>query len=676
MIPRRLHSDDGTALVLALVFLSLFGLFVATILSFADTGVRTTLALRDHDARLYAVDGAVDGAMLYVRDDAVRGREGLPCPEFRMTTTNDVPVVVECQPQAGSGALLPGGGNNTNNKPEHAVLTLSQNGNEDGIFVQNLINPPLPFSIIGPVRSNSTIAVTSGSVTVEGNIRAAGACSGDIESVGTPPGTKQCDTGNPAADPGAGNSAYNPKVTTRPPDVSVPACTPVDVPVVMPPGTYTDAGALNTLMASCDRTFLFEGVYYFDFTDTTNVTCGSTSGTHLWCVQNGNANFSIIGGTPDPDAPGECLPTGPGTQWIFGGDSRVSFQAGKARVCAYPETNRQRIAIYAKAGSQPPTPPPTVFPAETKRLVAATAATPNNARFDNPDGAKTIGDNQVATATLGSDKSATVTLSGFTPTVPADATVGATSVLINHRETPLESLQEARLTITTGKNRRIEFIATANVNCTFCLNATANRRTDTITFTSSDFDQPDEINGSTVEVAYKSNRAQTGRNATPFTDLTVEVGGAELEVTYTPAPIIHPPPDPFPSQTGCVIQTGIAAITGCALVTTDGSNTDVRIEGTIYTPASAVFIKSVNRGSQIIGRGLISRVLRVELPASTGLNEPPIRIPPDSGGSNHANRDVIFTAKVDGVARLRARAEYDDANSPPTVTVDSWAVLR
>lgn len=673
----RLLADDGTALVLALVFLSLFGVFIATILSFADTGIRTTMVLRDHDARRYAADGAVDGALLYVRDDAARGREGVPCPDFTMEAANNVPVVVECAPQTGSGVALPGGGDNSNNKPRQAILTLSQDASEDGVFVQNNTNPAVALNIVGDVRSNSTVKVAAGSMAVDGKITATGACSGDLTSTGA----KNCSTGNTVPDPGAGNSAYDPKATTRPTEVSTPACSPAGVPVVMPPGTYTDAGALSNLMSTCARTFLFQGVYYFDFKDTTAVSCGSTAGTHLWCVRNGSADFSIIGGTLDPDAPGECLPTGPGTQFIFGGDSRVSFQAGKARICAYPETNRQRIAIYAKSGPQPPLPPPRTFPPETKRLLADTAASTGNPRFTNPDNAKKIDDNLVATASLGSDKTATATLSAFKPAVPADATVTHASVLINHRETPAESLKEATLTITTGAGKTLPpVVASSAANCKFCINTSGNRKTDTIvifspTTASPDFNEPAEINGAKVDIQYSTNRAETGRGAPPFTDLTVELGGIEFEVTYVPAPIQDPAPEPFPSQTGCVVQTGLAAITGCALITTDGSNTDVRINGTIYAPASAVFIKSVNNGSQIIGRGLISRVLRVELPGSAGLHEAPIQIPPDSGGAN-ANRNVMFTAKINGEPTLRARAEYDDAQNPPAISVKSWAVIR
>lgn len=667
---RRCRDEAGTALVLALVFLSLFGVFVAVILSFADTGVRTTIALRDHDGRRYAADGAVDGALLYVRDDAVRGREGEPCPDFTMNTANNVPVVVECSPQPGSGEVLPGGGDDPSNTPPYAVLTLSQSGAEDGIFIRNNTNPAVPFTIVGDVHSNSNVTAVSGTVSVDGDLTASGPCAGDIQVTGA----RNCSGAATVTDPGTGNSRYNPKASTRPAEVPLPPCSAAGAPVVMPPGTYTDAGALSSLMSSCNRTFVFQGVYYFDFADTTNISCGSTSGRHIWCVQNGNANFRIIGGTPDPLAAGECLGTAPGVQFIFGGDSRVSFQAGKASICAFPESNRQRIAIYAKEGPQPPAPPDRIFdPVDVVLEADEITTNRGNPRFSNTGDAQAI-DDDVASARLRAGQDAELVFEQYAPKIPDDATVDRDTIgiVIRHQEPPRSRVDTLTLDITNGEGASLpQVTASLDPACDnatqFCLRDEL--RTNRLSIDRDDFDDPSEINGATVRVSY-------GARSDAGADVLAAVDAVVFELTYTPAPEPQPAPDPFPTQGGCVTQSGLAAITNCAVVTTDGSNTDVRINGTIYAPHSAVFVKTVNRGSQILGRGVVSRVLRVELPASTAVDEPSIHIPEDSGGSSHANRDVIFTARVDGEPLLRARAEYDDTQDPPAVVVRSWAVLR
>ena len=666
-----LQREDGTALVLALVFLSLFGVFVTTILAFADTGVRTTLSLRDHDRRLYAVDGAMDGAVLYTRNDTERGRFGEDCPEFAMASTNDVSVVVECQPEVGSGAVLVGGGDNSGNKPQQAILTLSQAAGEDGIFVQNNTNPPVPLNITGSIRSNSTINVTAGTMAVEGDVRAAGACSGPI----TQTGVKNCSTGSAAPDPGAGDSRYDPRVSARPAEVSVPPCAGAG-PIAMPTGTYTDAAALSTLMNSCDRTFIFQGVYYFDFDNVATVSCGDQSGPHLWCVSNGSAGFNLIGGTPDPATPGECLPSGPGVQFIFGGDSRVKFLAGKARICAYPETTRQRIAVYAKEGPAQPLPPLRTFLPVDVTLESASITSTGNPKFGTGPATNALVnatsiDDKVTSAEIAKSKDAFLNFDDYAPTIPSDATINTVKFKLRHREPPLARVDRLTVDITNGKGEEWPQIVAGAPP--LCLHATMFCRADTlrtheVLLVGPDFDEPSEVNGAEVRVTYF---ARTDNGA----DVVAAVDAAVFDVKYTPAPIQDPAPDPFPTQSGCVIATGTANIQSCSVITTDGSNTDVRINGTIYAPKSAVLIKSVNNGSQIIGRGLISRALRVELPGSAGLNESPIQIPADSDGA-FANRKVIFTAKVNGVPRLRARVEYDDTAEPPAVSVRQWAVLR
>ena len=68
----RLRDEDGVALVLALAFLTFFGLVIAAILGFAEASVRATEGLREQRDIVYAADGAMDGAIQYARTAAGR----------------------------------------------------------------------------------------------------------------------------------------------------------------------------------------------------------------------------------------------------------------------------------------------------------------------------------------------------------------------------------------------------------------------------------------------------------------------------------------------------------------------------------------------------------------------------------------------------------------------------
>lgn len=76
------RGEAGVALIFALVFLSLFGTLIAVVLGFTNSSVLATQRHREQRAAVYAADGAIDGAIQYVRTDAQRGAYGGSCPGF------------------------------------------------------------------------------------------------------------------------------------------------------------------------------------------------------------------------------------------------------------------------------------------------------------------------------------------------------------------------------------------------------------------------------------------------------------------------------------------------------------------------------------------------------------------------------------------------------------------
>ena len=85
MIVQR-RGEEGVALILALVFLSLFGVFIAVLLGFSEASNRATVGLRDQRWTAYVADASTDGAIQYVRGNPALGKFGTcPSPIFSLT---------------------------------------------------------------------------------------------------------------------------------------------------------------------------------------------------------------------------------------------------------------------------------------------------------------------------------------------------------------------------------------------------------------------------------------------------------------------------------------------------------------------------------------------------------------------------------------------------------------
>ncbi len=75
---RRAHGNAGSALVLALLFVSLFGIITAALLGFGFAGEKTDQVVRGTRDQRYAADGAVDGAIKHY-ETLVDSGNSTPC---------------------------------------------------------------------------------------------------------------------------------------------------------------------------------------------------------------------------------------------------------------------------------------------------------------------------------------------------------------------------------------------------------------------------------------------------------------------------------------------------------------------------------------------------------------------------------------------------------------------
>jgi hypothetical protein len=91
---RRFQGEDGQILVIVMAFMMLFAILIPAILGLASTNLKATTKIHDQRDAAWAVDGAMDGAIQYVRGDVDFGN-GDFCPTFRVTL-NGVEAEVTC----------------------------------------------------------------------------------------------------------------------------------------------------------------------------------------------------------------------------------------------------------------------------------------------------------------------------------------------------------------------------------------------------------------------------------------------------------------------------------------------------------------------------------------------------------------------------------------------------
>lgn len=627
---RRLARDEsGAALALALAFLSLFGVSIGAILALNETGFRAGRALSAQGDEATAIDGAVDGAINRLRGDIDAGREGSDVICFEPPALNGVTVTVDCEGQPGSG-LEPTIGP----QPQHAILTLGSGvGGEDGIEQTS----PGTLAVDGGIFSNSTIDV-AGDVTVEGDAEAIGNCTGSL----TATGAVRCANTGGGANPDDGLDPNYPAVTATVPTLrSVPACGSGWL-VSFQPGTYVDADALTTLMGgSCPKVFHFQpGAYYFQFRE--------SAGSHVWRIN--DANVDLVGGTAagwDPGAaseptitmPGSCDEDGAGVQFIFGGDSRLRVDAGRVELCGAEDVDGQRIAVYGlKTGSV------------TTTTATATPSGATSTQYATPTNALAI-DGSVAQASIPATNpgsSAEIALTGFAG-VPSGDVITSATLRVAHADTTTPNVSSIEAIVTPAGGSAI----------TVPIPTAGSLTTHTVDLLENGLDAASSPTGFSVtyRVRAKTNKA-----------VTSQLDGIQIQ-------LVHGQPG-FEAQSGCLVATPFTGSgTPCAALRASGASTRLYVQGTVYVPLSAVFGDVAGAMRFSVGRGVVARHVRFAVASTSSQADPFFALE----RAPRTDREVLLTALVDGVERLRALVVFaDGGGSTPgaTVTIEQWSVVR
>jgi hypothetical protein len=380
----RRGDDSGSSLIFALIIITVVALAVSALLSFSDTSVRTTVALRNQASQAYDADGAAQVAINQLRKDNFGGAAGgcnstntVVLPNFypAVGTASAASAAVRCTPDSANSGV---GGGGHNSSPGSAILTLSTGaGGEYGLYYDS--SNTASFKVKGGVFSDSTIFLKGNKSNLENSatnsyVYAMGTCSSDGTSVIISTPAAVCNySANPAS--AFDRRAKDPGTIPNPLPTSFDApSAPTAVGTVLPvacaaktvfefePGLYTSAAALNALTnaagACSGSVWHFKpGTYYFNFKD--------PAVAHRWTVSSGY----LVGGTATaspftvakvaaqttatcvaPTPSGTTL--GTGVEFVFGGDSRMEVKKGSAsanpdvQICASNSASGPPIAMY------------------------------------------------------------------------------------------------------------------------------------------------------------------------------------------------------------------------------------------------------------------------------------------------------------------------------------------
>ena len=712
-VRRRLEpaDDTGAALVLALILITVVAVAVGAMLSFSDTSVRVTVAVRSQAATVYGSDGAAQAAITALRRSPFNNNTSSPTyPKcFGAGATSDTlalnnfypgttggaasSAVVKCTPDPNTGAA---GGLvqiNNQNKPGNAILTLGTNAAEDGLNVKPL-SSSIPFVVHGGVVSNSNIRVTNGTLQSNTYVFAHTGCAGTIVSV--PPAN--CAAGT-VADPNYVSEAGGVVPTYR----TVPTATAANCPgklVTFQPGYYDDAQALSSLMSlpasnPCQGSvwWFTPGTYYFDFHYSSNPLLG---GSDIWTMKNGqlvagtpvNSTGTVISKPTVPaTVPGACQnpikdDTAVGVQFIFGGDSQLQLSGtADAEICASYHTDRPPIAVYGvKAGAETP-----VASAVTKLSVV----TSFDSNFGTTATATNLVDSDALSASWAKTGSATqtgtFTVSGYAPpsAVPAGSVLNSASLTVRYQNTA-GATTDARTVQLIPRNAS----GAAGTPIDLTLPATSDTAIHTATV---------DLYGSGMSALATAVHSLGYSGASAAYSIVSKHAGTEkvdtiqLSLGYTP-PAFRAEDTAIPGG-NCLVSTYGSPGSCAALTTSVGPSYkgNFYIQGTTYMPKAVIDLTLNNITAQVLRFGVISRSLWVKETGSITYAGPVIEIPDNSPGFGPGGTVVYLDvylcegasscSTTTGKLRLRARVLiYDPSTvpSPPArqITIQSWSVQR
>ncbi|GGN61211.1 hypothetical protein GCM10010112_18080 [Actinoplanes lobatus] len=675
---KRRPDDEGAALVLVLIVISVVAVVLGALLTYADTSLRTTINLRAQASAVADADGAVQAAINNIRNSTSTAdgkcfgsSNTLSLPSFDGTGS----AAVSCSTDESSAVRIQCPSLSNCNRPGNAILTLGDIAGEDGLSIAQPNSAT--FRVHGSIYSKSTIDVASGSLSTSSGVYAEGACTGSIQS--TP--AKKCSSDAHKAlgkDPD-----YTPTVSTAPDYQPMPACTSQNSVVEFSPGYYDDAVALSEMMSGSGKSkcrgsvwWFQPGTYYFDFHNTgtgTNRNPLLDSGDNVWTINDGK----LVAGTPtgtlssSTRIPGACVnpiddARANGVQFIFGGDSRMVVRAGQAEICGgwnfSSGSTQPPVAVYGLTSGDDST--ATKTPPVTSVVSKGDFTDATVAKLDTVDGSGATfkSPNKNASGSL------TVEVAPKTA-VPAGSILKSATVRVIHRHSTGSGNDPSTVVVTPAAGGRAQ-----TVNLPGGAPSATNWQTEQASL------PVDTTAGNLADSIYQYgfDGAQIKVTSTPGTKDDIEsIDAIQLELSYV-APALR-------AESGCVTRGPYpGSSSSCAVImTTNSPGSQLYVQGTTYTPKAALDISLNNLSEQVFRFGVISRSLHIKQTGSFAYLGPVIEVPDDAPGFAYA---VYLTAYVcpaapscatTGTPRLRAKVAIVDAvPSAPVAGKRQIAILN
>ncbi len=721
LTPRsRLHGERGASMVLILALITILGLCVGGIAVQGTAGMMAVQGVKNQRNDIYGAEGAIDGAINYIRNDLTRGRFGADnCPSSGTPPTifslpSDAGTMnVTCRSLAGSGDEIEGV-----NYPENAVLTtgglpgypvVNNSCNGDPGICLGGSNGGI-MTVQGSVKSNATSA-SGKSIDASSNtkldagqdaVRATGTCTGNI--IGVP---VACGTGITRPDPGGGASSdpappsnWAAELQSMPPLAPAPTCNPISKVATMQPGSYFDRDAVlvgftamttvsgKSVRVSCPVVWMKPGNYYFDYSQSTDIDpwrvgFDDASG-HLY-----NENFGS--GT---DVPGSVIIGGTLSSAI--NPNASSSQVNAARAAVHLGLTNNNPAVPGGCDRTAPNGVQVMMahyaafdvkyqgmlelcpsPSSSKQQIALVGrktdqAAPATSATFKPTGqvAPITGsgtpfapglsaiDGVVNTGNVnGMNKSATVTVNGYSAAGQQPTqTVGQVTVRIAHRE--VWNPSNSSLTISAQLN------TSTGGSCTIS-GISKSSSLATYTKTLDDSSSPSLADcGVTSQADLVGSSVKwtvtTQNSGSPSSQ--VDLDGIEMDVA----------PRALAAKTPGSKIVWLYGDLGAHMP-------EIYIWGTVYAPTSRIELALYSVATTVarFGRGVVVAGLIV---SNLTVNQSYAAFANASGVAHYANRKMELIAWLGGTRQLRVVIELDDTNDPSnpgkTVKIISWTAVN
>lgn len=328
-------DERGASLLIALGFITVFGIIMAAIFSNAGANLRNTVTVRVNQQRIYAADSAIDWGIQRLRNDDTicPVTSGSPVTMSSVPTFNGATPTVTCTTTAGSSASQLGGWALVTHSASVPSLTTP------GPNFQKTINGPVWSS--GIDNSIDDLNVTNGDVYENAG---GSTCTSDADKPTklvvspNPPYSYRCTS--TLADPTTTIDHAPPLVALATATAQSPNGTTVGSCRIFTPGRYT---SINL----ADDNYFATGVYYFQNIGALDVRKRQVVGGKAHADEASTTLLTACG--TDANVPvGTTLPAGTGVKFILGGNSYIPVSNPSGRM----ELFSRQGGVVADEGTQ------------------------------------------------------------------------------------------------------------------------------------------------------------------------------------------------------------------------------------------------------------------------------------------------------------------------------------